>query len=290
MKKLIQMETGQKHLQTSNILIKTNKDLSIQIHLSGLSFCILNRSTNTIEYLHEKDFGKLLKPELVLDGLINHLKNEAIFTQNFNCIKVIHQSDLATLIPEELFNEDKLKDYLKFNIKILETDFITNDYNPNLSIHTVYIPYVNINNQLLDEFGSFDYFHGFSILTNSFQSLPKSNEQLLHLYIHVNSGHFEFVIFDASKRLIFCNTFLFETKEDFIYYILFVYEQLKLDKETDKLHITGRIDKYSHLYDILFKYIRYIEFIEIEEKFQFDSSLKDINRHHHFLILNSFDS
>ena len=216
------METGQKHLQTSNTDLHTQKDLSIQIHLNGLSFCILNKSSLTIEYLHAKTFDKAYTPEMTLDALISHLKSEDVFSQPFNEIRVTHQSDLATLVPEELFDENKLNDYLKFNTKILETDYLTFDHNESLRIHTVYIPYVNINNQLLEEFGSFDYYHAYSTLTNAFLKLPKSKEAFLHLYIHVNKGHFEFIVFDAAKQLVFCNSFEYPTKEDFIYYMLFV--------------------------------------------------------------------
>ena len=60
----------------------------------------------------------------------------------------------ATLVPDELFDENTLNDYLKFNTKILETDYLTFDHNESLGIHTVYIPYVNINNQLLEEFAA----------------------------------------------------------------------------------------------------------------------------------------
>ena len=84
------METGQKHLQTSNIDIHTNKDLSIQIHLNGLSFCILNKSSLTIEYLHAKTFDKAYTPEMTLDALISHLKSEDVFSQPFNEIRVTH--------------------------------------------------------------------------------------------------------------------------------------------------------------------------------------------------------
>jgi hypothetical protein len=283
------METGLKLLQTSNIDLHTHKDLSIQIHLNGLSFCILNKSSLTIEYLHAKNFDKAYTPEMTLDALVSHLKSEDIFSQPFNEIRVTHQSDLATLVPEELFDENKLNDYLKFNTKILETDYLTFDHNESLRVHTVYIPYVNINNQLLEEFGSFDYYHAYSTLTNAFLKLPKSKEAFLHLYIHVNKGHFEFIVFDAAKQLVFCNSFDYQTKEDFIYYILFVFEQLKLDKEKDVLHITGEIDEDTALYKILFKYIRFISFIEINEIYKFDDTLKDINKHHHFLILNSFN-
>ena len=87
----------------------------------------------------------------------------------------------------------------------------------------------------------------------------------------------------------FCNSFEYQTKVDSLYYILLVFEQLKHHKETYVTHITGEIDQDDDLYNILFKYIRYITYVEIDEIYKFDKTLQNINKHHHFLILNSFN-
>ena len=65
------METGLKTILKSNSLNKNNKKaLSIQISLSGLSFCILNITTNTIEYLKNVSFDKKGTPFETLERLI----------------------------------------------------------------------------------------------------------------------------------------------------------------------------------------------------------------------------
>ena len=42
--------------------------------------------------------------------------------------------------------------YLKYSIKVLENDFVTFDELNNCDIVNVYIPFVNINNFLIDQF------------------------------------------------------------------------------------------------------------------------------------------
>ncbi|MCB0383325.1 MAG: DUF3822 family protein, partial [Psychroserpens sp.] len=103
------------------------KDLSIQIRLSGLSFCILNRSTNTIERLQHMQSEKKATPFELLNQLKTIIESNADFNQPFDSVMCIYQNELSTLIPKSLFNENHLADYLKFNAKILQTDFIDFD-------------------------------------------------------------------------------------------------------------------------------------------------------------------
>ena len=58
--------------------------------------------------------------------------------------------------------------------------------------------------------------------------LHKSTEKTV--YINVYKGNFDVVVLN-NKQLEFSNSFYFETQEDFIYYILFVAEQLALNTE-----------------------------------------------------------
>ena len=115
------METGHKTILKNNRLNKIeSKELSIQVGLSGLSFSILNTSSKTIEHLYAIYFEKKLTPADVLEALIKELSTNSVFsTSNFSNIYVIHQNELATFVPNGLYDEASNADYLKFNNKIL---------------------------------------------------------------------------------------------------------------------------------------------------------------------------
>ena len=89
------METGQKTFQTnSNIDKLLNNTLSIQISLSGLSFCILNTEINTITHYSSIVFEKILNPAGVLDALKNHLSTTKTLQEDFNTVNLIHENEL----------------------------------------------------------------------------------------------------------------------------------------------------------------------------------------------------
>ncbi|MEZ4781999.1 MAG: DUF3822 family protein [Flavobacteriaceae bacterium] len=141
--------------------------MSIQVSLSGLSFCILNTESNAVIHFSSISFDKTLNPRDVLEALKNHLSATKDLQQNFNTVRLIHENELSTLVPKLLFNEDNLADYLKFNAKILSNDYITHDDLSQGDIVNVYVPYVNINNFLYDAYGTFEYNHYSTILLNA---------------------------------------------------------------------------------------------------------------------------
>ncbi|NNK60528.1 MAG: DUF3822 family protein [Flavobacteriaceae bacterium] len=280
------METGQKITeQTTNIDELSSHILSIQVSLNGLSFCMLESDSNTIIYFRSESFQKKLNPQELLERLDMIINEDSELSKSIQSVKVIYANELSVLVPNSLFNEEHLADYLKFNTRILQTDFLAFDAIPSNDSMCVYVPYVNINNYLYEKFGAFNYMHASSILIETILNLEKNAEEQ-KMYVHVGIKYFEIVVVD-NNSLILYNTFEFKTKEDFIYYILFTAEQLQLNPETIQLALLGHISEADELFEIAFKYIRHVQLIEPTIKFEIDPSIsKEISNL--FILLNSF--
>ncbi|QDO95034.1 DUF3822 family protein [Formosa sediminum] len=268
----------------SNPHITTYRELSIQISLSGLSFCTLNRISNTIDVLKHIQFDNYETPYKLLEHVQALFKSEVCLQDQFNSIQLIHSNELSTLVPAPLFNEEHLADYLKYNSKILKSDFITFDaIDINDSVN-VYVPYVNVNNFIYEHFGAFTYKHASTILIESILQLEK-NANEPKLYVHVGLRNFEIIsVFNGALQ--FYNTFEYNTKEDFIYYVLFTLEQLKLNPETIQIVCIGDILEDSELYTIAYKYVRNISFGTHKQQYTHNQQLE--TPHTEFVILNSF--
>ncbi|WP_299229386.1 DUF3822 family protein [uncultured Psychroserpens sp.] len=262
------------------------KDLSIQISLSGLSFCILNRSTNTVELLHHIEFDVKVTPFEVLNQLRTIIETNTDYQQQFDSVLSIYKNELSTLVPESLFDEAFLADYLKFNAKILKTDYISYDTIVANQCKNVYVPLVNINNYLFENYGSFVYKHASTILIETVLQYAVKHEAT-QVYINVNASDYEMLVANSSK-LIFYNTFDYNTKEDFIYYILFTLEQLKLNPETVKIHFSGSISEESDLFKIVYKYVRFVDILVVNYDYLFAPNQNPKALHNNFILLNSF--
>lgn len=262
----------------------TNLELSIQISLSGLSFCILHRDNNSISTLKEVRFKKQLNPLELLQELKACFDTEPMLKNKFEAVNIIHDNELSTLVPKVIFNEGAIADYLKFNSKILKSDFVTFDTIERNQSVNVFIPYVNVNNYIFDLFGDFTYKHASTVLI---ETILESDKDALEpkFYVHVNHNRFEIIILNEGK-LQFFNSFEYITKEDFIYYILFTAEQLKYNPETLKLILLGHVIKDDALYNIVYKYIRHVSFGDKKNNYVFTEDPK--TNHSNFTLTNSF--
>ena len=270
--------------KNSNITLINIKDtkLSIQFNLDGFSFCITNNTTKEIVYFSEYLFEEQqITPESLLNKIEEIFKTDEYLQKDFSSVLVIHQNNLFTLVPDLYFSENKLSEYLNFNIKTLATDFIAFDDIQGVNAKNVYVPYVNINNYLFQNFGDFEYKHHITAFIETL--IPVSNSDEKKVFINVSKSSIDIVVLH-NKQLEFSNTFNFHTKEDFIYYILFTFEQLKLDVEEVKLYFTGDIELESEIYNITYQYIRNIFFLESNNNI---FNKLDASKHSNYTLLNS---
>ena len=248
--------------KNSTISLKETKDiaLSIQFNLDGFSFCISNFNTNKSLFFKAYKFDETLNsPEELLKKITKIFKSDANLQLTYSSVEVIHQNNLSTLVPNLFFDEKLLASYLNHNIKTLKNDFLTFDDIDALNIKNVYVPYVNINNYLFQNFGEFEYKHHNTLLLEKLLNVNNSDEKTM--YINVTKNTFDIIVLER-KKLIFNNTFFYTTKEDFIYYILFTAEQLTLNTEKFKLYFVGEINLNDELYKITFTYIKNVFFLK----------------------------
>ncbi len=197
-------------------------------------------------------------------------------------ILVLHRNNLATFVPSPLFDEGSIGSYMQYNTKVFETDFFASDTLATYSMHTVYIPYVHVNNFFIDQFGTFDYKHTNSILVSKLLDASKNNDTKT-MSVHFQQTHFEILVIQNQKLLLF-NSFEYQSVEDFIYYILFTAEQLNLNPDNFPLQLIGAIDTHSPYYEIAYKYIRNVHLIDLSSLQQRNTFSEAENRKHYILF------
>jgi len=263
----------------NNIEVTSKRKLSIQFSLDGFSFCTTNTHNEVLEFSSYTFSKTKNSPELVLEKLQDIFKKEKSLQYDFETVTVIHQNNLNTLVPNEYFKEDALKSYLKYSIKTIATDLITFDELDFMNSKNVYIPYVNINNFLFQNFGEFEYKHYSSVLLEKLFSIASND---ICCYIHVSKSTFDIVIIKNSN-LQFFNIFEYKTKEDFMYYVLFTLEQLELSTEETLVSVLGDIEEDSDLFRLMYTYIRNIDFLS--SKNAVFNNQKEISKHSNFILL-----
>lgn len=248
-------------VQSTSPNLENNIKLSIQVSLNGLSFCAINLNKRKIVFFKDLRFPKKLSPIDTLIKIEKVYEQEEFLQEDFKNVEVLLSNDLYSLVPKNLFKEENASDFLKFNTKILNTDLLAKDILEDSKLVNVYIPYTNINNFFFDKYGEFEYRHCVSILAEEFLYLNRHQKDETKVYLNRNALGYDLLIIQKGKLLL-ANSFECETKEDFIYYLLFTAEQLGLDPETFELILLGNITKESDYYGMAYTYIKNISFLE----------------------------
>ncbi|MGA9638176.1 DUF3822 family protein [Flavobacterium sp.] len=267
-----------------DITEKKYKKLSIQVSLTGLSFCCFDTLNNTITSFNEVHFDTIDKgikiEELFADAFNKHVE----LNESYDNVLILHNNNLSTFVPTALFDENFLGSYLQYNTKVFETDFFAFDEISNYQINAVYIPYVNMNNFFIDKFGTFDYKHVNSVLVTKLMDRSKNNDTKT-MWVHFNEGHFEIIVIQNQKLLLF-NSFDYSTPEDFLYYLLFTAEQLNMNPENFPLELIGNIHTDSDFYKIAYRFIRNISLIDVED-LRWNNYFSEAENRKHFILFNS---
>jgi len=243
-------------LKTNNDITISNNRLSVQVSLTGLSFLITDQESKELLFFAEEEFSTSRTPEELLIELEKAFSKYSSLQEKFDEIRVVYATNIYSIVPNALFDETKASDYLKFNSKLLESDYIAHDTIENYEMVVVYVPFININNYIFDRFGSFQYFHASSLLLKYVLDTEK-NCQDDKVYIHAFRTTFDLVIM-KSGTLQLCNTYTYNTPEDFIYYILFGFEQLGLNPEITETVLCGAISENDETYKVAYQFIRNI--------------------------------
>lgn len=261
----------QKQIQRSkDIFLSEHKSLSIQFSLDGFSFCVKDIHTQKTLLLAQYIFDNPIEtPNLLLESVQEIFESDKDLQVDFKKITAIHHNQLVTQVPDLYFDETQLKSYLYYNIKTLASDYITFDDLPSMEAKNVYIPYVNINNFLFQNFGEFEFKHHSTVLI---ETLIKLHRQQLKqtMYVNVSPKHMDIVAFKNGEFTLY-NSFQYNTKEDFLYYILFVAEQLSLDFQSFQLVLLGNISNTNDTYKITYEYIKNIQFLKPTHDFLTES-------------------
>ncbi|AWI27323.1 DUF3822 domain-containing protein [Flavobacterium pallidum] len=249
------------HPMSSSITEKNYRKLIIRAGLEGFSFAVGDTLNERILSFEEVDFSAYTKTHKVEEHYWKAFLEYRELTRMYDEVVVLHDNNLNTFVPSALFDEAYAGSYLQYNTKVFETDLFAFDTIESPEIKNVYVPYVNINNFLIDQFGPFEYRHSNTVLVSALLNLSKNVEEKL-VFVHFDEKCFEIVVVQNRKLLLF-NSFEYQNAADFIYYLLFTCEQLNLNPENLKLQLLGKITEESELFRMAYKYVRNVSLADV---------------------------
>ena len=264
-----------------NSKCKDNYILTIQHSLDGLSFVIFD--TEEQKFLGLKHYH-LYEKNIPLEDLIAELQEKEQWNINeFKNVKIIIDNNLNTFVPKEYYQKEQENNYLSLlnisNDAPTNADCLTND------IYNIYPVSSDIDN-VLKMCDKIKLYHASSIKMESLIKEFSERIQGTRAFVNVKNNSYELTIINDTK-LIFHNYFNFNTKEDFLYFILFTFEQLKIDNETIPLYFMGLIEEKSVIVELCSRYIRNIRFFNRNNNYNYINELDSIPYYYYYILYSS---
>lgn len=263
-----------------------NYVMSITLDIHGFTAGIYDQGKNKVLGIITHHFEGLKKEGEITGQLEVFLSTVSWLTLPFSNVNLVYKNNESTLVPMPLFDKNNAALYLEFNHVFQKNNRIAFDNIKHTDAVNVYGLPKSLIEKVKTTWPNIVLKHSATSLIENLSVLVKNKSDNNTLFIDVSVGSFDLVYFKDNK-LHFYNQFSFHTKTDFIYFLLSAIEQLKLNPESVNLMLLGKIDKSDEIYEIVYRYVRNIEFVKRNDNYSYSYVLDELKQHEHFVLFNS---
>jgi hypothetical protein len=270
--------------ETINFNRSDDYTLLIQLSLDNCIYSLLDTERNTLVSLHNFSSYHLHPVDKVFERISTVINEGPIISvNNYSDVFVSIVNNNSTIVPEAILEHGKEEKFLAFN-HTSQGDEIYSDKMNAIDAVNIYSVSSRTEEIIRGKFPGASYRH-FSTQLIENLIIKNKHQEDKQVTLHVQASHFE-VIVTQGKSLLFYNSFNYKAPEDILYFLLNVFEQLQLNPEITHLHLIGEIEKRSGIYNLLNKYIRYINFGSRPERVNFSYGFHDIPEHYYYSLFS----
>ena len=258
--------------------------LLLNIGTRDFQLLVVDPSSNKVLLLEDFVLPSLTSNEELLKILEQLFDSHAFLRAGFwKKIKVAIKNQKFVQVPQALFAEDSLADYLKFNAHIdpANESFIAS---PNTRSQAVTVFAINneLKNWLISVYPNNppSFTHQSAALIEGTMEYAKSRtDSPLYIYVDRFKLH---IIACQSDKLVYYNQFAIKQFSDYIKYIMMVMKSLNMDQQSSQIVLWGYIGKNSPHYHEFYKYISNVAFGSEPAYLNFGYVFDEVQDHHFF--------
>jgi len=247
----------------SNMVNMTNRRLFIRIGSRHLSFATVNPMDTDTPITYE--------PYVVKSGmsmaanLREAMKGAGLAAMGFYKAQVLLDTPVL-IVPVEQFQEKDMVEMFNHSYPGREQDIVLYNVLPDLNAVTVFSINKDLKLVLDDNFSDVRFIVAMSPVWRLLHQRSFTGARN-KLYGYFHGKQLEVFSFQQN-RFKFCNSFDAAQAHDALYYLLYVWKQLRLESEHDELHILGDIPEQEWLLQELKRFLQNAYLINAKAEFQ----------------------
>jgi hypothetical protein len=266
------MEIGRNSLssyevgQTKVEELETTQSLLIESEIDQLSYAILDKKANQCVGLSVFPIDRVNKREKVKALL----SSDKVLSYPFSSRSILMANRECVFIPEEIYKEEELALYVSASFAdTFEGQYFSKRL-PELHNYLVF----KVPNWLLTDFNNYlsgaTISHSTAYLAEAVYRMSTRQTELT-VHAHFKKAFFELFIFDHGKML-FYNSFAYQTSEDIAYFIMYALTQWEL--KANSISVSGVLDEKSDELYWLRKYLKEIRLFPVDDLVAFPPAIE----------------
>jgi hypothetical protein len=203
----------------------------------------------------------------------------------YKVVRVAYEGNRHTLLPAALHDPSEIAGYLNFTHVQAEDERVFADHLIPLDAYQVFsIPAATLAT-IRNYFPRVTVSHSSSVLIESIWFNYKNRINTNRVFLNIRQNMFDMAIFDG-RQLTYFNSFSYRNNEDVAYYLIFVLEQLNFNPESIPVILLGNIEKGGALFELIYRYIRHVEFGRRNENFKYSYLFNQVPPQMNFPLMN----
>jgi len=260
-------------------LLNKNLHLSIEVREDNLFACLLDKDTN--QYLAWSSFNSK-EPKRTLENILE----EEILNYKCSGYSVVFTHNSATLVPSAFFSPDSVKGYLKQQNLIKPGETACYDFIKNNDCYSAYAVGASDYILLKHKYPHAVFRHHSSVFVEYLLALHKATHKN-EVHVYVFPSYMDIVVLQSGKLILY-NRYQIKTPDDFTYFLLWIYEELKLKQEDSICSFYGEIEEKSEMFDLAAKYLKNTRLAEKTKQFTFSPMLESLPAHRYYSLFMQY--
>lgn len=259
-------------------------NLLMQIGARDFQVAIIQSSDNRILVLEDFVLPNIQSEDDLLEVLqVIFDAHEFIKAGFWNEIKVSIKNGKFVQVPESLFTEDSIGQYLQFNAEVdPEVEIFSHIKNSRAGAETAFAIRKEIKEWIQSVYPAKQplFVHQSAALIEGVMEYAKDRtDNPLYIYIDRFKLH---VLSCKENKLVYYNQFIIKQFSDYIRYIMLVMKTLGMSQQNSQVILWGYIGKNSPHYQEFYKYINNVMFGDRPRYLHFGYQFDEIQDHHFF--------
>ena len=245
-----------------------NHHLHLHLSPAGLAYSIYNPAKNNFA------------ASATYPNVNSQMQMDLIFSKDqwlrssYQLVKVMFTNHLFTFIPNDIFDEYQIPQYLNFNLLDPDSFFQERNDMTLLGAQNIFClnrePKIVVNKYHPNN----KVYHSSTPLIEGLLSLYGKSSGVKFFIFSWNDNDMELVVLENGKLILY-NYFQVNSKEEFIYFPLYVCQQLKFKRDDVEVIAGGILDKHSVPLVMLATYFKNIKFSGLPEGFNYSQGFAE---------------